>query len=266
MNEILIAVLALSGMGLLLGALLAIASIYFKVDVDERIPMIVEALPGANCGGCGFAGCDAFANAVVHADAPLNGCTVGGNETSRKIADILGRKVVETQKMVAMVMCKGETGVVRAKYQYYGIEDCIAADMLAGGPNACSHGCIGYGTCANICPFDAIEMINGIVLINKEKCTACGKCTHICPKSIIHLVPYESKVWVTCSSTDKGAEIKNKCDVGCIACKLCEKACLYNAITVTDNLAIIDQSKCISCGKCVAKCPQGIIRTSLTKD
>jgi electron transport complex protein RnfB len=263
MNNILPAVLTLSFMGLTLGSLLAFASIYFKVDEDERVPKIIEALPGANCGGCGYSGCAAFANAIVEKDAPLNGCPVGGSDTAKKIAEIMGAKAVETEKSVAMVMCKGEKDVIKTKYQYFGIEDCIAAEKLAGGPNSCTYGCIGYGTCAKVCPFDAIDMINGIAAINKEKCTACGKCIDICPKNIIKMVPYESKVWVNCSSKDKGVVTKNNCKVGCIACRLCERACMYDAIKVIDNVAVIDQSKCTACGKCVIKCPKGIIKTEL---
>lgn len=263
MNQILNAVFVLSGMGLLLGALLAIASIYFKVEMDERIPLVIDTLPGANCGGCGFAGCDAYAKAIVNDDAPLDKCPVGGYDTAQQIAKVMGKKVNQEEKMVAMVMCKGENGVVKTKYRYYGIEDCVAADKLAGGPNACSHGCIGYGTCVRVCPFDAIDIINGIAVVNKEKCTACGMCKQVCPKSIIYMVPYESKVWVVCSSTDKGAVTKNNCKVGCIGCKLCEKTCMYNAVTVINNVAVIDQSKCYNCGKCVLKCPKGIIKTTL---
>jgi len=259
-NQLLAPVISLGGMGLLFGSLLAYASKKFAVEVDERIPAVTEALPGANCGGCGFAGCSALAEAIVAGKAPVNACPVGGTASATAIAEIMGVTAEETERMVAKVLCLGTKDRAREKYEYYGVEDCVAASKLGGGGKYCGYGCLGLGTCVRACQFDAIAIENGVAVIDPDKCTACGKCVTSCPKNVIELVPANQRTIVMCKSRDKGAEVKNYCDVGCIACKICEKTCKFDAVHVVDNVAIIDYSKCVNCSQCVIKCPKKIIQ------
>lgn len=257
--KILAPILSLGGMGLAFGSLLAYASQKFAVEVDERIPQVTEVLPGANCGGCGFAGCEAFAAAVVEGKAPVNGCPVGGASCASAIGDILGVTAEKTEKMVAKVLCHGTDDKAKLKYEYYGVEDCVAAAKLGGGPKSCSYGCMGLGTCVQECLFGAIDIVDGIAVIDPDKCTACGKCITACPKNVIELIPASQQTWVMCKSKDKGGEVKKYCQVGCIGCKICEKACKFDAVHVEDNVAVIDASKCVNCSQCVIKCPTKII-------
>lgn len=254
--EILYPILILGGLGILAGVGLGIASKVFAVAVDPKVPKIREALPSANCGGCGYAGCDAFAKAVAAGEAPINGCPVGGSDTTKALADIMGLSAEEGEAMVAYVKCNGDCEVAKEKYIYEGITDCIEASHIpGGGSKACHYGCLGLGTCENICPFDAIHVINGIAVVDEEACTSCGKCIEVCPRAIIELVPKSKKVRVACNSKDKGKDVKQACSVGCIGCRLCTKACEYDAITVKDNIAHVDYDKCTQCGACVEKCP-----------
>ncbi|WHH61039.1 RnfABCDGE type electron transport complex subunit B [Petroclostridium sp. X23] len=258
-DKILAPVLSLGGMGLAFGSLLAYASQKFAVEVDERVPLVIEALPGANCGGCGYAGCGAFAAAVVEGKAPVNGCPVGGASCAANVAEIMGVTAGEEERKIARVLCQGTKDNAREKYEYYGVDDCVAASKLGGGSKGCAYGCTGLGTCVKVCPFDAIKIQNGIAVIDEKKCTACGKCVSACPKNIIELVPESAATWVVCKSRDRGPEVKTHCDVGCIACKICEKACRFDAIKVENNIAVIDYSKCVNCSQCVVKCPKKII-------
>ncbi len=259
MFEIIFPVAALGAMGLLFGLMLGGASKIFKVETDEKIPMILEVLPGANCGGCGYAGCSAYATAVVEDNAPLNGCPAGGKAVSDKIAEIMGVSGTEFVKMVARVHCLGCNENARQKYEYSGIQDCIIANRLGGGQKDCPNGCLGLGTCQRICPFGAIEIENGIASINEEKCTACGQCAQACPKQVIRIVPQEKRYAVMCNNHEKGPLAKDLCKVSCIGCKLCEKECPFDAIHVNGFLAQIDYEKCRNCGKCMAKCPRNVI-------
>ncbi len=257
--NILWALLWFSVLGGLLGLALAIASRVFAVKVDERVPLIEEKLPGANCGGCGYAGCSALANAIVKGEAKPSSCTVGGDEVAAEIAEIMGVTAEKTNRMRAQVMCSGTMEFAQKKYIYRGAPDCVAASKLGGGDKLCPNGCIGLGSCAAICSFNAIKIENGVAAVDYEKCKGCGKCTEACPKKIIRLIPYDAKHWVGCMSTEKGASVRKYCEVGCISCKLCEKACEHGAIHVENNLASIDYDKCVKCDKCVDKCPRKII-------
>lgn len=262
MKEILTAVAVVGGIGLLFGCLLAFASIIFKVDKDDRIEMIEEVLPGANCGGCGYAGCSAYATAVVEENASVSSCSVGKDAVAVKIAEIMGKKAETVEKKVARVMCAGKCGLAEDKYTYAGISDCVAASKLAGGAKACPNGCLGLGSCVSVCKFDAIHISDGVAEIDETKCKACGKCLNACPKHIITFVPEKNKVWIPCNNSEKGADTNKYCKIGCVACRVCEKNCPVGAIKVEDNHAKIDYSKCVSCGLCAEKCPKKLIHNT----
>ena len=261
MTNVIYAVSVLGAMGAVFGLALGFAAKVFAVEVDERQEAIQGILPGANCGGCGFAGCSAYAAAVV-GGAKTNACAAGGSEVASQIAEIMGVAAGEVERSVAMVRCSGYAGMAQKKFEYIGLTDCVSAMRLGGGqgPNECPHGCIGMGTCVKACPFGAIYLDNGIAHVDHEKCVGCMTCASACPKKIIVKVPYEADVTVACSSVQKGAALRSYCGIGCLGCKICEKTCESDAIHVVDNLAIIDYSKCISCGKCAPKCPRKLIR------
>ena len=259
MNDILSAVMAVGITGLVFGILLAVAAVVFKVNADERIGKIEEALPGANCGGCGYAGCGAYADAVVTKDAPVNCCSVGGAAVAEKIAEIMGKQAEKTEPMVARVLCAGNKDAASAKYDYAGVLDCNAVAKLAGGQKDCEFGCLGYGTCTKACMFDAIHIIDGVAKVDEEKCTACGMCVKACPKQVIELVPKNRKFSVLCKNKLIGKETMKMCSVGCLGCKICENKCPFKAISVTDNLAKIDYEICKSCGLCAKACPKKAI-------
>jgi len=237
---------------------LSIASKKFKVDADPRIDEIGELLPGANCGGCGYAGCIAAAEAVVKGDAPVNVCPALDKDKAKLVADIMGVEFVEREPEIAVVRCKGKDAAER--FQYFGIPDCRAAQLVQGGHLACAYGCLGFGSCAEACPFDAIRMgPDRLPIVNPEKCTGCGKCVEACPRDLIRVLPVKKFVHVLCRSHDKGKTVKEVCGLGCIGCKKCEKECPFDAIHVTDFLAEIDYDKCTMCGKCIKVCPTGVI-------
>lgn len=259
-------VASLGGLGLVFGAGLAFASQKFKVEIDPRIEQVNEALPAANCGGCGYPGCMAFATAVVNGEAPVNGCPVGGTECAAAVAEIMGVDASAAEPQVAKVLCTGKLGVCKEEFTYHGIDSCLAANMIAGGSKACQFGCIGFGSCADVCPFDAIEIDdNHLARVNPEKCVACGKCVDICPKHIIHMIPKEQFVVVACSNLEKGGFVKKNCAEACIACGICERACPFDAVHVKDNVAKIDYSKCTNCMICAEKCPTKAIEAEFEK-
>ena len=252
--------IALTSMAAVFGAVLAIASRIFVVHRDPRVEEVLELLPGANCGACGFPGCQGLAEAMVRGEAAPNECPPGGAETAAAIAEVLGTDAGEVVPKVAVVHCKGGLSNSVQRLEYEGIEDCRAALLVGGNPKACVFGCLGFGTCKTVCPFDAVELDGeGIVHIDRVKCTGCGNCVIACPVDIIELVPEDMRVHITCSSHDKGATAKKVCKVACIACQLCVKKCPTGAIYMDDNLAVIDYSKCTNCGICAAVCPTGAI-------
>lgn len=259
-SAIITAVVVVGGVGLFLGIFLGIASIVFKVEVDEREEAILESLPGNNCGGCGYPGCSGLAAAIVAGEAPVNACPVGGESVGKVIADIMGVEAGETVRMTAFVKCAGDCNKTTQIYEYSGVKDCSMVQYVPDkGPKSCTHGCLGYGNCVKACPFGAISIVNGIAVVDKEQCKACSKCVAACPKGLIELIPYDAKCVVACSSKDKGAVTMKACQTGCIGCGLCVKACPSEAITVTDFHAHIDQEKCTGCGACKAKCPKKAI-------
>ncbi|HHW31355.1 MAG TPA: RnfABCDGE type electron transport complex subunit B [Clostridiaceae bacterium] len=266
LEGILLPVLIVGGLGLIFGLGLAYASKKFEVKQDERIVQIREVLPGANCGACGFTGCDNYAESLVNEGAAVNACTVGGQSVANKIAEILGVEAKSVDPVIARVMCSGSNDVARRKFIYGGIQDCSAAANLYGGPMACTYGCVGMGNCVRACAFNAIVIENGVARVIPSKCTACGNCVAACPKKIIELVSSCCEYTVSCSSRDRGNIAKKNCDVGCIGCGRCMKACQYGAITVNDFLAKIDSKICTNCGECIKVCPTGSIKLYFCKD
>lgn len=259
-NLYIASLISMGGLGALLATGLGFAAKTFTVEKDERIDKVEEALPGANCGACGYAGCSAFAEAVVAGEAPVDGCPVGGSSTAETVADIMGGSAATTEREVAQVLCSGGWKETERSAEYQGIQSCKAANMVSGGTKSCQYGCLGLGDCAFVCPFDAILMNeNGLPEIDEEKCTACGECVKVCPRSIITLAPISKKNHIRCSSHDYGKVVRKICEVGCIGCGICAKVCPVDAITMEDNLAVIDYEKCVNCGLCAEKCPTDTI-------
>ncbi|MDL2288409.1 RnfABCDGE type electron transport complex subunit B [Oscillospiraceae bacterium OttesenSCG-928-F05] len=256
--DILYAFLVLGILGAVFGLVLAVASKVFAVEKNELLDPVMEALPGANCGGCGFAGCATFAQAVIDGKAEVNGCPVGGEDAAAKIAALLGVETQKNTRLSAFVRCSGGVNA-KKKFTYVGIEDCHAAMRISGGPTECVYGCLGLGSCVKSCPFGAISIKNGVAVVDHDMCTGCLRCVKTCPKNIILPVPYYSDVNVACSSKDKGAALRTVCNIGCLGCRICEKTCQYDAIHVQDNLAVIDYDKCVGCGDCAVKCPRKLI-------
>ncbi len=261
MQGVIIAAVLVGVVGLVIGLLLGIAGVKFEVEVDEKEVEVRECLPGNNCGGCGYAGCDGLAAAIAKGDAAVNACPVASDEDYKKIGAIMGVDAEETEKQVAFVKCSGTCDKTKVKYHYYGIHDCRKLALIPGnGDKACDKGCLGYGSCVSVCMFDAIHIENGVAVVDKDKCKSCGKCVSACPKGIIELVPYKANKHVVCSSTAKAKDVMAVCEAGCRGCKVCEKFCEAKAITVENNIAKIDYDKCTGCGVCAEKCPAKVIK------
>ncbi len=258
-SNIYIPALIFAGMGIVLGVLLAVASRVFAVKTDERCDKIIEVLPGANCGGCGYSGCSALAEAIVKGDAPANACRAGGAVCAEKIGEIMGVSVTAQVPVHARVLCSGDCEKATSKCHYEGVQDCISADRMYGSDKACAFGCMGLGSCVAVCKYGALQVRDGLAKVDTSRCVGCGACVAVCPKHLITLVPVTAKYVVDCHSTDAGSLVRKNCTVGCIGCKICEKNCPSSAVHVVDNLAVIDQSLCTSCGLCADKCPRKII-------
>ncbi len=257
------AVVTLAVLGAVFGLSLYIGSRVFAVEVDPRIDAIIDALPGANCGACGFGGCRAYAEGVVLKGLPIDMCVPGGAESCEIVSKIMGVEATAADPKVAIVHCQGDATRARERGHYAGVEDCSAALVpgAGGGSKLCQYGCLGLGTCARACPFDALVMgADGLPQVIERLCTGCGKCVVACPRDIIQLHSKTQHVFVMCNSHLRAKAAKTACDVGCTACKRCEKACdKFEAIKVIDNLAVIDDEKCSLCSKCVKVCPTGTI-------
>lgn len=256
------AIISLGGLGLIFGGLLAFASKKFAVEVDPKVEEVRGVLPGANCGACGFAGCSDFSAAVAAGEADVAGCIPGGAGTAAQIADILGLpKPPEGVRYVAQVNCVGFGDLAADSFIYDGVPTCAAAVNFFEGFKSCKYGCLGLGTCAAVCPFDAITMVNGKPVVDPELCKGCGKCKDECPRGVISIVSYNSQAYaVLCNSKDRGKQTRAFCEVGCIGCGACAKACEEEAVTMDKGkLATIDPEKCTACGNCVEKCKRNCI-------
>ena len=253
-------VLTLGSLGVLFGLSLAFAAKKFHVPLDPKLEEVIATLPGTNCGACGKAGCVGFAEALSKGEVDLDSCSVCDSESREEIAKILNLSLKEKVKTVAVLHCQGGNKV-KDKFLYQGMRDCLAASLVLGGQKSCDWGCLGFDTCVAACPFGAISMNEetDLPVINESKCTACGNCVKVCPKKLFSLVPVVSKIYIACTSQDLGKVVMNVCGVGCIACKKCEKVCATKAITVTNNLAKIDYSKCNGCLECIKVCPTKVI-------
>ena len=247
-------------MGLLGGLLLSAADHFMGVKADEKTAMVRECLPGANCGACGFAGCDEYAAKAAAGEAAPNLCVPGGQKASDEISQVLGLASSAVEEMRGMVACCGTQETAQYVMDYQGPKSCRACNLFYQGRRSCPTGCLGYGDCVAACSFGAIGVVNGIAAIDPAVCTGCGACARECPNHIISMVPKKASYYVACSSHAKGTVVRKTCSAGCIGCGLCQRNCPSGAITVTDNLASIDQSKCTGCGICAEKCPTKCIR------
>lgn len=252
-------------LGVLLAVVLYLVAEKFKVEEDPRIDEVEKVMPGANCGGCGFAGCRAFAQSCVEAmNLDNNFCPVGGNDTMKKVAEVLGLEVKEKAPMVAVVRCNGTCANRPKTNEYAGYQSCKVKAALYSGDTGCFYGCLGCGDCVSACQFGALSMDpeTGLPVVDEEKCTACGACVKACPKRIIELRnkgPKNRRVFVSCVNMEKGAVARKACKSACIGCGKCEKACPFGAVKVEHNVAYIDFEKCKLCRKCVVECPTGAI-------
>ena len=267
--SIVIAIAVLGGLGLIFGLVLAVASKVFYVETDPRLDKLNDCLPGANCGGCGYAGCAAYAEAVLKGEAPIGACASGGDECAQAMAAIMGIKAEAVTRKVAMVRCSGSRAFdkdgnlvkgAKIKGEYEGFKDCLSASKVGGnGPLACKYGCLGFGTCVKACKFGAISIKGGVAVVDEDLCVGCMACAHACPRNVIVAVEPGRNTHIACASTAKGAVTTRGCTVGCIGCGLCKKICPEGAISVVDNLAVIDYSKCVDCGLCATVCPKKLI-------
>jgi len=263
-------IVILTVLGCALALVLFLVAKKFKVEEDPRIDEVEKLMPGANCGGCGFAGCRAFADAAVKApNLDNNFCPVGGNEVMKKVAAVLGYEVAEKAPMVAVVRCNGSCDNRPKTNEYDGLQSCKVKAALYSGDTGCAYGCLGCGDCVEACQFGALSMDpkTGLPVVDSTKCTACGACVKACPKKVIEIrnagtTPRNSRrVWVSCINKDKGAVARKACGAACIGCGKCVKVCKFDSITIVDNLAYID-NKCKACGQCFFECPTGAIRVS----
>jgi len=264
-DVVLYTILILTAIGVVAAVILFFVAKQFNVIEDPRIDEVEEALPSANCGGCGFPGCRAFAETCAKADS-LDGlnCPPGGADTMKEVASILGLVAEEKERQVAVLLCNGSSANRKRTSEFDSAANCTIATATYGGETDCTHGCLGLGECVDACGFDAMYMDpeTGLPVVIEDMCTACGACVEACPKDLYQLrnVGKKSKrIFVSCMNTDKGGPAKKACDVACIGCSKCFKECKYDAITMGNNKAVIDYAACVLCRACVAVCPTGAI-------
>ncbi len=252
------AVIIVASIGIIAGIGLAVASIVMAVPKDEKAEELLKVLPGANCGACGFSGCEGYANALSKGETTLGLCSPGGPDCVEECGKILGQTATLEAK-TALVHCMGSYEFTEDKMNYDGIENCMAASLLAGGVSSCRFGCMGMGDCVKACTYGAVRIRNGVAVIDPNKCKGCSLCIAACPKNLISFVPLKTQALVRCANCDKGAGVTKICKIGCIGCMKCKKVCEAGAIEVTSFKATIDPNKCTGCGKCVESCPRKLI-------
>lgn len=267
MNIAVAIVLVLVGVGLFFGFVLALADKKYRLEVNPLIEAVEDVLPKGQCGACGFAGCKSYAEAVVtNPEVPPNLCVPGKEAVAQKVAELTGKQAAPVEPRVATVLCAGGKEQAQRRYDYRGVPDCNAANLLFGGPKSCAYGCLGFGTCVRACPFGALSMgPNGLPVVNTAKCTGCGKCVAACPKHVMALLPLTAHVRVNCRSHAKGAVVRQSCTVGCLGCTLCMRQCPHGAIVMDNNLPVVDHTKCAVCteAKCLEKCPTKAIQAAV---
>lgn len=264
-----VSIIALFALGFAAAALLGISSKLLAVEEDPRVEAVVNVLPGANCGGCGFAGCENYAQAVVNdPDVSANLCVAGGSETGVNVGELTGKTVAATEPQISFRCCEKVDGKVAVRFQYQGMPSCAAAALLATGQGTdqCRYSCLGHGDCIKTCPFDALYLRDGLIRVNPARCTGCGMCTKVCPRNILEIIPRRARVMVCCSSHDKGKAVMEICEAGCIQCMKCKRQCPAEAISLYDGHVHIDQMLCLSygaeCGQaCVQACDRHILRS-----
>ena len=261
---IIIAAAVLGILGLIFGLLLGATGRAFAVDCNPKIGEVREILPGANCGACGYPGCDGYAAAVADSGCDVNLCAVGGPAVAAKIGAIMGVEAQQGARMVAAMACQGAWNHCADKAQYEGIADCVAASLVNAGTKACAFACLGLGTCERACPFDAIHIdpLKKIAVVDEQKCQACKKCVSACPQHVLTMRPAGRSVNVGCHNPGKGMELKEKCDVACIACEACVKACAFDALHMEGNNPVVDYEKCVGCMACADACPTGAMEAA----
>lgn len=266
MFTVIMVLIVLGGIGAVFGLILAFANKKFAMEVNPLIHEVEDILPKGQCGACGYAGCAAYAEAVVeNQDVAPNLCVPGKEAVAQLVAEITGKKAEEVEPRIAHIKCKGSRDKAKLNYEYEGIKDCRAASLIQGGPKGCQHGCIGFGTCVSNCNFGALTMgSDGLPKVNISLCTGCGKCKEVCPKDVIDVIPAKTIVEVNCNSKDKGAAARKLCSATpCLGCGICAKNCSYGAIEIKNNLAVVNTQICVENCKeptCTAKCPTGAIQ------
>jgi electron transport complex protein RnfB len=264
MNVTLIAIVTVGGLSLLFGVALAVASRFLTVEVDPKIERIYQVLPHINCGACGYPGCQSFAEAVARGDAPVGACPVGGAKVASEVGSVIGVKEEDKEPMRAIVRCQGGKGIAKDRFEYTGVRDCKAAELVVGGHKACIYGCLGMGSCVKACPFGAMTMgEDGLPVVFEDKCTGCTLCVPACPRDIMDMLARSQSVFVACVSKDKGKKVKDVCSLGCTGCRLCAnpKVTPSGAITMDGNLPKLDYSKGDAFEMAVQKCPQNCYLT-----
>lgn len=260
MLDILIGTAILVGLALGFGLLLTLTNKVFEIPVDPKRDEIRAALPGANCGGCGYPGCDALADALFEGNAPVNACPVGGNALAETLSQIMGVEApASEERKIATVVCQGTVDRCKTKFQYHGIDDCVAATLVNDGNRACRYACLGLGTCVKACKFDAIYIDDHsqIATVDPQKCQSCGACVEVCPKHVLSLQPETLPVRLLCRAAEEGYLVSDNCKIGCVGCELCAGACKFGALTMVNHLPQFDMEKCVSCMMCAEVCPNG---------